>query len=113
MSTLWLGQILLAFSFNSDQGSKVTFNDVCISLGMNGNVIQGSGPNTWVMYLNDAAITRSISARRKILLSRFGKLVPGRSKALLERIPMCSHGNGEHQRTVSAVGRLVAEGDGT
>ncbi len=55
IETLWQGQTYWAFSTSTDQGSIVSFTDLNNSLGMGGSVIQSTGPNTWVLHLNDAA----------------------------------------------------------
>jgi hypothetical protein len=55
ISTAWNGQTYWAFSSGTDQGSIVSFSDVCNTLGMGGNNIQQTSSTTWVMHLNDAA----------------------------------------------------------
>jgi hypothetical protein len=55
ISTAWNGQTYWAFSSGTDQGSIVSFSDVCNTLGMGGNNIQQTSSTTWEMHLNDAA----------------------------------------------------------
>jgi hypothetical protein len=43
-----------AFSDGSDQASIVAFTDVDNSLGMGGSIIQQTGPETWLLHLDDA-----------------------------------------------------------
>jgi hypothetical protein len=43
-----------AFSNSTDEASTVAFSDIDNSLGMNGSIIQRTGPNTWVLHLDDA-----------------------------------------------------------
>jgi hypothetical protein len=116
MSTLWLGQTYWAFSFNSDQGSKVTFNDVCNSLGMNGNIIQRTSPNTWVMYLNDAAHYTIDQCEAKNIIIQLRLVGNCSLRSLIGpyayALTGSKAGHGEHQRSFSAVGLLVADGNG-
>jgi hypothetical protein len=53
--TVWQGTDYWAFSTGHDQPSIAAFSDVYDSLKMNGKIIQQTGPNTWVMHLDDAA----------------------------------------------------------
>jgi uncharacterized protein (TIGR03437 family) len=53
--TLWNGRDYWAFSNGTDQASIIAFSDTHNSLGMGGNIIQQTSPNTWVMHLDDAA----------------------------------------------------------
>ena len=55
IATYWNGQAYWAFSTSTDQPSAVSFSDVCCTLGMGGNIIQQTSPNTWLMHVNDAA----------------------------------------------------------
>jgi uncharacterized protein (TIGR03437 family) len=55
IETLWGGQTYWAFSSSTDQGSIVSFSDVCNTLGMGGRIIQQTSATTWLMHLNDAA----------------------------------------------------------
>jgi hypothetical protein len=43
-----------AFSNGTDQASIVAFTDVDNSLGMGGSIIQRTGPQTWLLHLDDA-----------------------------------------------------------
>jgi len=43
-----------AFSNGADQASIVAFTDVDNSLGMGGSIIQRTGPQTWLLHLDDA-----------------------------------------------------------
>jgi len=43
-----------AFSNGTDQASLVAFTDVDNSLGMGGSIIQRTGPQTWLLHLDDA-----------------------------------------------------------
>ncbi len=53
--TVWDGRDYWAFSTGTDEASIVSFTDVFNSLGMAGKILQPTGPNTWVLHLNDAA----------------------------------------------------------
>jgi hypothetical protein len=53
--TVWQGIDYWAFSNGSDQASTVAFSDVYNSLRMGGKIIQQTGPNTWVIHVDDAA----------------------------------------------------------
>jgi hypothetical protein len=55
IETFWNGQTYWAFSTSTDQGSTVSFSDVCNTLGMGGRIIQQTSSTTWLMHLNDAA----------------------------------------------------------
>jgi hypothetical protein len=118
LSTSWLGQMYWAFSFNTDQASQVAFNDVCNSLGMNGKIIQRTGPNTWVMYLNDAAhyTIEQCEAKNIIIQIRLAGTCSVQSLigpyAYVFVGSKSAHANGELQRAFSAVGLLVADGSG-
>ncbi|HEX4230131.1 MAG TPA: hypothetical protein VHZ07_15765 [Bryobacteraceae bacterium] len=48
------GQSGYAFSNGTDQASIVAFSDVDDSLGMGGSIIQRTGPNTFLLHLDDA-----------------------------------------------------------
>jgi hypothetical protein len=119
MSTLWVGQTYYAFSGNSDQASTVAFTDVCNVLGMNGKIIQQTGPATWLMHLNDAAhYTISKCEANNILVQI--RLAPACSLKSLSgaysyvfKGTKSVYGDDEHARSFSAVGRLVADGSGT
>src|SRR5215469_2805836 len=75
----WNGADYWAFSTETDQGSVVSFTDVNNNLGMGGKIIQPTGPNTWVMHLNDAAryTMGSDGANNNILVQL--RLSPGTS----------------------------------
>jgi hypothetical protein len=55
MRTDWLGKEYWAFSTVSDPASTTAFGDTDNSLKMGGRVIEQTGPDTWVMHLDDAA----------------------------------------------------------
>jgi hypothetical protein len=52
--TTFAGQSGYAFSNDTDQASIIAFSDVDNSLGMGGSIIQRTGPNTWLLHLDDA-----------------------------------------------------------
>jgi uncharacterized protein (TIGR03437 family) len=54
VETPWAGQTYWAFSTSTDQGSIVAFTDITNVLGLGENIIQPTGPSTWVLHLNDA-----------------------------------------------------------
>jgi hypothetical protein len=111
MSTLWLSQTYWAFSGNTDQASTVAFTDVCNTLGMNGKIIQQTGPTTWLMHLNDAAhYTISQCEANNILLQI--RLVGTCSLQSLSGPYSYVFKGQEHEHPFSAVGRLVADGNG-
>jgi hypothetical protein len=67
--TSWSGSDYWAFSTGTDQASLVSFTDMGNSLGMGGKISQPTGPNTWVLHLNDAAhYTISTSEANNILV---------------------------------------------
>lgn len=55
IQTWWAGQSYWAFSNGADFGSRVAFTDLNNHLGWDGDVIQTTATNTWVLHLNDAA----------------------------------------------------------
>ncbi|MBV9265578.1 MAG: hypothetical protein JO061_05355 [Acidobacteriaceae bacterium] len=118
MSTAWLGQTYWAFSFNSDQASNVAFTDVCNSLGLNGNIILQTSPNTWVMHLNDAAhytISQCEADNIIVQIRLVGTCslhsLSGPYTYVFEGAKSARHEN-ESQNTFSAVGRFLADGNG-
>ena len=52
--TTYAGQSGYAFSNGTDPASIVAFTDVDDSLGMGGSIIQRTGPDTWLLHLDDA-----------------------------------------------------------
>lgn len=113
ISTQWLGQPYWAFSFNSDPASTVSFTDVCNNLGLDGDTILQTGPNTWVMHLNDAAhYTISQCEANNIILQI--RLVGTCSLSSLSGpyTYVFEGFNSGSQRTFSAVGRFLADGNG-
>lgn len=119
ISTQWLGQTYWAFSFNSDEASTVAFTDVCNSLGMNGKIIQRTGTNTWLMHLNDAAhYTISQCEANNILVQI--RLVgtcslqsfSGPYSYVFKGFNFKDVRNDEHNQAFSAVGLLIADGNG-
>jgi hypothetical protein len=54
MFTRFAGASGWAFSNGTDQASIVAFSDIDNSLGLGGSIIQQTGPNTWVLHLDDA-----------------------------------------------------------
>lgn len=52
--TVFAGLSGFAFSNGTDQASVVAFTDVDNSLGLGGSIIQRTGPQTWVLHLDDA-----------------------------------------------------------
>jgi hypothetical protein len=52
--TTFAGQSGYALSNGTDQASIVAFSDVDDSLGMGGSIIQRTGPDTWLLHLDDA-----------------------------------------------------------
>jgi hypothetical protein len=52
--TVFNGQTGFAFSNETDRASIVAFTDVDNSLGMGGSIIQRTGPETWLLHLDDA-----------------------------------------------------------
>lgn len=52
--TEFAGQSGYAFSNGTDPASIVAFSDVDNSLGMGGSIIQRTGPDTWLLHLDDA-----------------------------------------------------------
>jgi hypothetical protein len=118
MSTLWLGQTYWAFSFNSDQGSTVAFSDVCNSLGLNGNTILQTSPNTWVMHLNDAAhyTISQCEADNIVLQIRLAgtcslNSLSGPYTYVCEGTKSTRQEDA-HQHTLSVVARFLADGNG-
>lgn len=54
MFTTFNGDSGWAFSNGTDLAAIVAFSDVDNSLGLGGSIIQQTGPNTWVLHLDDA-----------------------------------------------------------
>jgi hypothetical protein len=81
--TVWDGREYWAFSTGTDEASIVSFTDVYNSLAMAGKILQPTGPNTWVMHLNDAAhYTFSQTEANNILIQL--RLSPSVAKATPE-----------------------------
>jgi hypothetical protein len=115
ISTLWLGQTYWAFSGNTDEASIVSFTDVCNTLGMNGKIIQQTSPTTWVMHLNDAAhYTISQCEANNILVQIRLASTPCSLQSLSGAYTYVFRGFkfGGNEHGFSAVGRLVADGNG-
>jgi hypothetical protein len=53
--TTFGGRSYWAFSDWTDAASVVAFSDIDNSLGLGGKIISQTGPNTWLMHLDDAA----------------------------------------------------------
>ncbi len=118
ISTQWLGQTYWAFSFDNDPASTVAFTDVCNTLGMNGKIVQQTGPGTWVMHLNDAAhYTISQCEANNILVQiRLAgtcslKSLSGTYTYVFRGFELSNRRN-EDEHGFSAVGRLVGDGNG-
>ena len=76
LHTLWGGGDYWAFSTGTDQPSIVSFTDVNNDLGLGGSVIEPTGPNTWLMHLNDASrYTLSSKEANNVLIQL--RLAPG------------------------------------
>ena len=83
--TVWDGRDYWAFSTGTDEASIVSFTDVYNSLAMAGKILQPTGPNTWVMHLNDAAhYTFSQTEANNILVQL--RLSPSIIKAMPEEL---------------------------
>jgi hypothetical protein len=54
MFTTFAGMSGWAFSSGTDQASIVAFSDTHDTLGLGGSIYQQTGPNTWVLHLDDA-----------------------------------------------------------
>ena len=54
MFTTFNGQSGWAFSNGTDQASIIAFSDTLNSLGLGGSIFEKTGPNTWVLHLDDA-----------------------------------------------------------
>ncbi len=54
MFTEFAGESVWAFSAANDQASLVAFTDIDNSLGMGGSILQQTGPDTWLLHLDDA-----------------------------------------------------------
>src|SRR5208283_360968 len=54
MYTTFAGDAGWAFSVDNDVASVVAFTDINDSLGMGGSIIQQTGPDTWLLHLDDA-----------------------------------------------------------
>ncbi len=54
MFTTFAGDSGWAFSSGTDLASIVAFSDIDDSLGLGGSIIQQTGPDTWVLHLDDA-----------------------------------------------------------
>jgi len=71
-----------AFSNGTDQASIVAFTDVDDSLGMGGSIIQRTGPETWLLHLDDAESYRIDDDDNDILMQLRVASVPEPATAL-------------------------------
>jgi hypothetical protein len=62
------GQTGFAFSKDTDRASIVAFTDVANSLGMGGSIIQRTGPETWLLRLDDALSYRFDDDNNDVLM---------------------------------------------
>jgi hypothetical protein len=54
ISTVWGGETKWAFSNGTDPARADAFSDLDNSLHLGGRIMEQTGPNTWVMHLDDA-----------------------------------------------------------